>query len=86
MTKAIKLVGLYVLALATVSGCFTLVALGKATWAEVGSLVGAIVLGMAGIHASALLTSTAAPSSPAAPATASGETTAAGVGSAGRSA
>ncbi|MHB1853480.1 MAG: hypothetical protein ACYCSJ_01450 [Acidimicrobiales bacterium] len=83
MTKVVKLVGLYVLVTATVAGCFTLMGLGKASWAEVGPLVAAIVLGMAGIHASSITGGTQVSASPTTPASASGEATPAGVGSAG---
>ena len=83
MSTTVKLVGLYVVCLGAVAGCFVLVGLSKASWGEVGPLVSAIVLGLAGIHASAITGTTGSPTSASSPAPSSGSSTPAGVGSAG---
>lgn len=83
MQQVVKLVGLYVVAVGAVAGCFVLAAIGKASWGEVGPLVSAIVLGLAGIHASAITGTTSVSPSTASPASSAGGSGPAGVGSAG---
>lgn len=83
MTQVVKLIGLYVVCAGAVAGGFVLVAIGKASWGEVGPLISAVVLGLAGIHASALVAATPSPAGQEPPAVPSGGTVPAGVGSSG---
>lgn len=83
MRTVVKLIGLYVVCAGAVAGCFVVLAIGRASWGEVGPLVSAVVLGLAGIHASALVATPGASSGRTPPATPRGESTPAGIGSAG---
>lgn len=83
--NVVRVVGVYVVCLSAVAGGFVLVAIGKASWGEVGPLVSAVVLGLAGIHASALGSSATPSPGSSAPAETPTSSSPAGVGAAGSS-
>ncbi|MHB1488248.1 MAG: hypothetical protein ACYCZM_11950 [Acidimicrobiales bacterium] len=85
MTRTVKIIGLYVVAVAAMAGSFILVALNKATWGDVGPLVAGIVLAITGGHLATLGVSTQSSSPSKSSASTSGGSGAAGVGSAGSS-